>query len=61
MIYKLQRANKVADCRHRIRVNVVYSVAPIGHWLFCIAIYWNACSYLGTRDSYSLCNFVSQA
>ena len=44
MIYKLPRANKVVDCRHRIRVNVVYFVAPIGHWRFCIAINWNACS-----------------
>ena len=44
MIYKLPTANKVVDCGHRIRVNVVYFVAPIGHWPFCIAIYWNACS-----------------
>ena len=44
MIYKLPTANKVVDCRHRIRVSVVYFVAPIGHWPFCIAIYWNACS-----------------
>ena len=25
----IQRTNKVVDCRHRIRVNVVYSVTPI--------------------------------
>ena len=50
----MQRANKVVDCS-------IYSVAPIDSWLFSIATYWNACSDLGTRDSYSLCNFVSQA
>ena len=57
----IQRANKVVDCRHQIRVNVVYSVAPIDGWLFSIATGMPACSDLGTRDSYSLCNFVSQA
>ena len=42
----IQRANKVVDCR-------IYSVALIDSWVFSIATYWNACSDLGTRDSYT--------
>ena len=47
---------------------VKYSVVPIGHWLFftCYIVKTGipvpeSCSDLGTRDSYNLCNFVSQA
>ena len=34
---------------------------PLVIGFFVLATYWNACSDLGTGDSYSLCNFVSQA
>ena len=53
----------MVDCRHRIRVKLLDPVVPIGNNIgfFVLAIYWNACSDLGTRDSYSLCNSVSQA
>ena len=60
MIYK-ERAKKVVDYRHSIKVN---EGPCCSHWslaFFVLATYWNACSDLGTSDSYSLCNFVSQA
>ena len=36
-------------------------MCPLVIGFFVLAAYWNACSDLGTRYSYSLCNFVSQA